>query len=311
MARSDVQMRIFTRHETSIGTDEFLTYFTRAQAHDFRRLVSESFAHVGRDVAVYTDHVEDRSGTTFGLWNIGALCAGAEAREWPVLIEDHIRRVTTPTQHLDDLSAEEFAAGLYLRIVDASTIPNPEALPLKRELAPGLLEVVSVDLPDAVATPPADELLAHGPLDGLVDRARANLRALLHSGDIRREFVGRKGGRTVVVTGDPYFTASLALLLSETLERFSGESDFGRGVLVAVPFRHQLMYRVVDGPDAAVALDEMFRNARLAHHEAPGPISPHVFWVRNHRWIQVTSIEGGKPKIRRSADLTEALAPVD
>jgi hypothetical protein len=305
-------MRLFRRTEThgGAGADEYLTYFTREQAHDFRRLVSDSFALVGRDVSVFTDHVEDRTGTTFGLWNIGALCAGHDARDWPVLIDDHIRRVTTPTQHLDELSAEEFVSGLYLRIVDETTLPNVEELALKRELAPRLIEVVSVDLPDSVATPPADELLAHGPLDELVERGRRNLLALLASGEIQSEIVGaRRGGRYVTVTGEPYFTASLALVLSEAIEHFSGETDVGRGVLVAVPFRHQLLYRVADGPDADRAIDEMFRVARLAYHDEPGPISPHVYWVRNHRWVQVTSVEGGKPKVHRTADLVQALAP--
>lgn len=311
MARSHVPMRVFKRSDTRGRADEYLTYFTREQAHDFRRLVSDSFAHVGRDVSVYTDHVEDRTGTTFGLWNIGALCAGADVRQWPVLIEDHIRRVTTPTQDLDDLSAEQFAAGLYLRIVDATTLPDPDDLALKRELAPGLLEVLSVDLPDSVATPPAEELLTHGPLDDLVERGRANLRALLASPEITREIVGaRTGGRYVAVTGEPYFTASLALVLSEAVAHFSGESDAGRGVLVAVPFRHQLLYRVIDAPDAGRALDEMFRSARLAYYDEPGPISPHVYWVRNHRWIQATSVEGGKPKVHRTGDLADALVPL-
>ena len=74
-------------------------------------------------------------------------------------------------------------------------------------------------------------------------------------------------------------------------------ADQGRGILVAVPDRHQLLYRVIDAPTAASALREMFDAARWAFDEASGPLTPNVFWVRNRRWSQVTSVDGGKPRV--------------
>ena len=76
-----------------------------------------------------------------------------------------------------------------------------------------------------------------------------------------------------------------------------GEVDRGRGILVAVPDRHQLLYRVIDAPTAASALRDMFDTARWAFHEASGPLSPNVYWVRDRRWAQVTSVDGGKPRV--------------
>ena len=37
--------------------DDHLTYFTVAEASDFRRLVERSFAGAGRDVSVYSDRI--------------------------------------------------------------------------------------------------------------------------------------------------------------------------------------------------------------------------------------------------------------
>ena len=87
--------------------DGHLTYFTVAQANEFRRLVAASFADVGREVDVYPDRIEDRGGTTIGLWNIGALCAGTDEREWPQLIDDHVRLVATPARELSDVTEAE------------------------------------------------------------------------------------------------------------------------------------------------------------------------------------------------------------
>jgi hypothetical protein len=291
-------MRLFSRRTPPRQVDEHLTYFTTAEADTFRELVRASFADVGRDVEVYTDHVDDRTGTTFSLWNIGALCAGRELHDWADLIDDHVRSVTTPTRVLEDLTPDELEARLYVQLVDAASVADPDLVGYAREVAPRLLEVISVDLPDAVVTPPEEDLKARGSLVGLLQRGRANLRSLLAADDVRAATVAREsGGRFTTVTGVPFFTASLALILPETIERFSRERDEGRGVLVAVPFRHQLLYRVIDGPDAAVALDTMFELARHRFMTNAGPVSPEVYWVRNHRWVPVTSMDGHRPRV--------------
>ncbi len=288
--------------------DEHLAYFTAAQAWEFRRLVERSFASAGRDVSVHTDHVEDRGGTTFSLFNLGLLCVGAPSDEWSALIDDHVRLVTTPARDLSELSQQELETGLYLRLVEAASVPDPDAVAYARAVVPGLLEVLSIDLPDSVATPTREALEPHGPLGALLDRARENLLALLDSDGIRAEQIGDGSrGRYTAVTGDSFFTASLALLLAETIEKFSGVDDWGRGVRVAVPCRHQLLYRPINGPDAEAALHHMLENAVLGFAANAGPLSPDVFWVRNRRWTQVTSWRGGNPRVLRSTGVRDAL----
>ena len=300
-------MRLLSR-STPRQSDEHLTYFTVSEANDFRRLVGRSFAAAGRDVVVHPDHVEDRSGTTFRLWNIGVLCIGAEPHAWPGLIEEHVRLVTTPARDLADLSQLELEARLSLRLVEASSVPDPGSLAYARVVVPELLEVLSVDLEDSVATPSREELTGRGALGELITRGRENLRALLAGDGLRAESDDEGGrGRFTVVMGDSFFTATLALLLPETVARFTGEDDWGRGVLVAVPCRHQLLYRTIDTADTADALQRMHRAALRGFSREAGPLSPDVFWVRNRAWSQVTSWEGGKPRILRGTGLRDAL----
>ena len=92
------------------------------------------------------------------------------------------------------------------------------------------------------------------------------------------------------------------------MERFSGDDDWGRGVLLAVPSRHELLYRPIDAADARVALQHMVEAAFLGFQDEVGPLSPDVFWVRKQKWVQVTSSAGGKPRILRGTGLREALA---
>ena len=289
--------------------DGYMTYFTAEQADEFRRLVARSFAAVGRDVDVYPDRVVDRSGTTIGLWNIGAMCLRADAAEWPQLIDEHVRLVATPAHDFSDVTEAELGAGLSLRLVDAGSVPDADGLGYARVVAPGLLEVLAVDLGDAVATPSREELAGRGTIAGLVALGRANLRALLDSDTVRSGTVGSDGsGRFTAVRGESLFTASLALVLPEAMERFSGDDDWGRGVLLAVPSRHELLYRPIDAADARVALQHMVEAAFLGFQDEVGPLSPDVFWVRKQKWVQVTTSAGGKPRILRGTGLREALA---
>ncbi len=289
--------------------DEHLTYFTLTQADELRRLVARSFAAVGRDVDVYPDRIEDRGGTTLGLWNISALCAGADASEWPQLIDDHVQLVATPARALDDVTAAELASGLRLRLVGVGYVPDPDSLGYARLVAPGLLEVLTVDLGDAVATPSREELNGRGTIARLVERGRDNLRALLHSGAVRAHTVGQEGrGAFTAVRGESLFTASLALLLPETMARLSGDEDWGRGALVAVPSRHELLYRPIDASDARIALGDMHHVTLLGLDGEVGRLSPDVFWVRRQSWVQLTSSVGGKPRILRGTGFREALA---
>ena len=289
--------------------DGYMTYFTVEQADEFRRLVARSFAAVGRDVDVHPDRVVDRSGTTIGLWNIGAMCLRADEAEWPQLIDEHVRLVATPARDFSDVTEAEFGAGLSLRLVDAGSVPDPDALGYARVVAPGLLEVLAVDLGDAVATPSREELTGRGTIAGLVALGRANLRALLDSDTVRSGTVGSDGrGRFTAVRGESLFTASLALVLPEAMERFSGDDDWGRGVLLAVPSRYELLYRPIDAADARVALQHMVEAAFLGFQDEVGPLSPDVFWVRKQKWVQVTTSAGGKPRVLRGTGLREALA---
>jgi hypothetical protein len=300
-------MRILKRTSRAPLVDEYLSYFTIAEARELRRLVEASFARAGHDVTVHVDHVENRRGTTFGLWNIAAFCRGADRSQWADLVDEHVQRVTTPPRGLGALSPEELEAALYLRLVDAGSVPDADLLGYARQVAPGLLEVLAVDLPDSVVSLRRDDLAELGTLRELLDRGRESLRATLADDGVAARTVTEAGSPFTVVTSPSFFTASLALILPDAIERFTDEVDRGDGVLVAVPDRHQLLYRVIDDPSAAGALDDMFELARWAFDRSSGPLSPNVYWVRALRWAQVTSVDEGKPRIWLRGELESVI----
>jgi hypothetical protein len=300
-------MGILKRTSRAPLPDEHLTFLTLVEGRELRRLVEAAFAKTGHDVTVHSDLAVDRHGTSFALWNIASLCRGVDRREWPGLIDEHVRLVTTVPCGLDDLSRDELRDAVHLRLVAAGSVADTQLIGYARQIAPELLEVIAVDLPDSVATLDREDLAATGTLAELMERGRANLRRVLETTQIEPTTVPAGRGEFTSLTGDSFFTASLALLLPDTVDRFTGEADRGYGILVAVPDRHRLAYRVVDGPTTGDALRRMFDWARAGWDGSAASLSPNVFWVRDRRWSQVTSVDGGKPRVWLRGDVAGAI----
>ena len=302
-------MALFRRRKADEPRDEALTFMGESQAATLRTLVREVFAEGGREVTVYADHVVDDSGGQFGLWNLAALCAPEPQSKWRRLVEGHVQRITAAQPDLDELSDEDFLSSLYLRLVEANSLPDRGFYPYARDIGDHLVELLSVDLPEMITTPPEEALARRGEIHRLKAAGLANLRTVLDQPSVGVQTIEALGsGQFTVATGESFFTASLSLILPEAIERFTEERDLGRGVLLVIPFRHQLAYRVIDGNDCAVALNNLFRWAMLGFGDAPGPLSPHVYWVRGGEWVQVTSFdEDGRPCVDVSEELAEAL----
>lgn len=271
-----------------------------------RSLVREVFAEAGVEVVVHADHVVDDGGMEFGLWNLALLCVDQPASAWPETVAAHVDNVRRPTPLLTDLSEDELRRSTYLRLVEGTGVPvdwDPSA----RLIGDALRVALSVDLPTTVMTPDAQQWARIGGSDRWREIGTANLRALLVSDDVVHQVVDTGDeGRFDVVMGDSFFTASLALLGEELVQRFAPRTDTSRGLLLAVPFRHQVAWRVVDGPEAAVALLHLFRFALGGVTDSPGPLSPHVYWVRGGEWRQLTDLSGESASVIMDPEL-EAL----
>ncbi len=289
-----------------------------AQADRLRALVRTVFAEHGREVTVYADHVEDDQGTQFGLWNLAALCHGEVEREWRELVQRHVGALIAPKPTVEDLSDDELRSMVRARLLERGALPRPEWHPHAVELAGQLVEILCVDLPDSVLTPAEVEFSRRGgALGPWLDAGRANLRAELAATELEHEHEqvtpgGGLGGFEVLMA-DSVYTASFALFLPEMLAR-AGRADQGRGVLVTLPSRSQVAFRVVDGdgPDHAMAVQHLFRFAMAGYDDAPGGVSPHVYWVHAGSWRQVTGFdEQGRPAIHVDEELGRALGLLD
>ncbi len=309
-------MGLFKRSKPASPPDEHLP-LTQEQAVALRALVRTAFAEEGLEVVVYADHLEDDTGRKLGLWNIAALCKDEPERAWPDLVRRHVAALAAP-EDVEDLSDADLRTGVHLRLVERAGFPDPTWHPNAVAFGEDLLAVLSVDLPETVTTPREDYWTDRGGLDSWMGTGRANLLAVALSDELEHQVIGPPDGDGAfdVVTGDSFFTGSTALMVDHLVRRFGPIPDdldaavqgSPLGVLVAAPFRHQVAWKVLDGTqDGALALNNLFRFAMLGYADAPGPLSPHVYWVRGDDWRQVTHIVGDQARVDVDEELARAL----
>jgi hypothetical protein len=305
-------MRLFRRGRgRPAATDQHLTFLTREQASRLRALVQEAFAAQGRAVTVHGDHARDEQGMHFGLANVAAQCQAAPSEaEWPDIVAAHVRRLAAmaATDVLADVTPDRALAQTYAMLYAASPALNPESgYGYAREALPGLLEVLAFDSPDSFRLLTDGEVDRLGGVTTLREAGRANLRALPVES---AERVAPAGGVEFdVLSGESVYTASRALVLSDTLGQL-GQAAPRRGVLACLPSRHQLAVHPLGGDDPAIEpLSEMAHFAHAGYSQGIGRLSPHVYWWHDGGWEQVSTVRDGRVDLHLSSGLLAAPGP--
>jgi hypothetical protein len=266
------------------------------QAARLRRLVHDELAHRGVESHIFSDHLQTAD-HEIGLHNLARTIAEEEPARWPQVVAHHLDLMLEPTGS-EDLSDDDLQRRVYLRLLQ----DGPELrsmFPRALHPAPELTVVLCIDYPERVAMVDQSFYEARGGLERWWGAGLANLRDLLDTEDLERFAVGEGDSplpRFDIVQSDSVYTASLALVLPELLARHS-QHDLGRGVLVAVPDRKTILFRVVEGAEALPAIGEMARVAHAGYASAAGALSPHVYLVDAAGWHQLTQTEGDRISI--------------
>lgn len=273
-------MGMFRRRTPS--TPEPALPLSAFQARRLHQLVSEAFDEQGVAVHSIGDHVVDERGRGLHLRDLASECAAEPVTRWPELVRRHVGVAVTPGPTLEQLTEHTLHESCVLRLVPTGSLP-PGWDPRAPRITDELTSVVAVDLGSEALTASADALHERAPHLPWRERALANLRLRAADLPVHHE----EGPDFDVLVGESGLTASLALVLDEVLARI-GRTDRGRGVLVGVPYRHQLVLRVVDGPVGVETVTRIGDFVRSTHSVAPGPVSPLVHWVREGTWYPVT-----------------------
>jgi hypothetical protein len=288
--------------------DETFAFFSTSQAALFRDLVRQGFAEAGLEVTAYADHVVDSSGRVFGLGNVAAECHNDERgeRAWREITSRHTDRIVRATDApspFDTMRPAELYAATYVRLMPTRDL-HQVRVTYAREVSDDIREVLNVDLPESVATYLDEHVERFGPLADLRRAGLANLRTVTFD---QHEVLEHQGGRVDILLGDSMFVASTLVVLADVLAGLGIPPPGPRGVFVAVPFRHQLAFHVLHDATAIPSLNVMAAFARAGYDDAPGPVSPDVFWWRDGVLERLTVNEPDGIRIEVGPELTDVL----
>jgi hypothetical protein len=280
-------MRIFRRGR-SRGPEELpgdgepdadFPFLTVGQAARLRARTRAAFAEAGVESTIHGDHLTASDGWTFGLHNLFAGChaeAGGE-RAWPKVVRAHVAKAVRLRSEPSpaDLPADKLLAHAFIRVCGAGTLPSLDRMGYHRRLGGDLLELLAYDTPDAVAYLSDDEV---GRV-GVHDLRAAGVENLLTEPFGQVHWLSTpERARFAVLLGDSVYTASRLLVLDDVLRRALGEVDTPNGVVVSVPNRHQLAFHLPADAQVLSAVEGMVRFTLEGYQDAPGGVSPHVFW---------------------------------
>lgn len=120
---------------------------------------------------------------------------------------------------------------------------------------------------------------------------------------------GPGGSSFTGLSGSSFYTASRAMLLPGLATQLTGKAvREDLGWLMTVPNRHQLAWHVVEDAAGIGAMQGMARFAANGHLNAPGPVSPHVYWWNGTGYEQLTHMAEDKVSIRPSPAFQAVLA---
>ena len=272
-------------------TDLALTFFSISAANEFRSLAARVFADIGVRVVIHPGHAVDESGRQFGFWNVAALCAQQPRDQWRDTLLKYLttvlERMNAPSP-FDGLDLAEAEYRTYSRLYDAESVPSLENY-LHQEFAPGIVEMLALDLPDAVAIFKHEDARQLGGFAALRSHGVANLEELPVESFETLPTPG--GGSFYALLGESVYTASRALLLPSLATTLSGDAPNEHGWLMSVPNRHQVVWHVIEDDTVIHAVQAMTSFTRLGFSDSPGPLSPHVFWWNGSSYEQLTQID--------------------
>ncbi|WP_369777088.1 hypothetical protein [Streptomyces sp. R33] len=278
----------FFRSKSATSYDPHLPALTARQAEHLRELVHRHHADQGAQVTVTGDCVHAPQGTR-ALHNLAEFVRRADPRDWPRIVEQHFTALDNASRSTAD-APDRTLRGAYLRLVPEDAIP-PQAAPsfsYARRIAPGLLETLALDLPDAVRILDDQDVARIG-LEALRTAGRANLVAEPVEYETTRM---QSGGLLHIVSGESMFVASKALVLDELVRSVTGSPLPDDGALFTVPSRHHLVFHPLADHHVVDAVNDLAAFGLGAYQDNnPGPLSPRLYWWRQGAVTSLTQID--------------------
>ena len=223
-----------------------------------------------------------RNGRSLGLLQLAQHCHLRPRDDWRGLIAAHLR---TMTAHLHDIVAPFSVFDLRIRLVPDAPDDSVMLRALgARPFAEGIVQVLAIDVADAVRCVPVSEITDLG-WDEDEAWASASVQTELFEVPEEVHTIDIGGVDIVHVFGERPFTASMVGVVDRLVAEVAHIAD--TGAIVSMPLRHSLLVHPIDDAGVRTAIAGMIPITRQLFKQGPGSVSPHLYWWRagGLQWI--------------------------
>lgn len=277
--------------------DPHLPALTLDEAEIFRAKVGAFVRSIDPVAVIEGNMIRGDRGLRAGLDNLARKCGLLEQHQWDDLIAEHLttsygRSVSGET---DEPSLESLLAEPVWRLYDLNEdlgFTCHYAQPFCGDLS----ILITANLDDYVAI--ATDQIA-GKVDDVEDwfkRGRQGLLDHLEDETFSIDLVPGATSQLYAAKSASMYTASMATVMQDALSSWIGQDPTGKGVVFATPFRHVMLFAVIDWPvqeEAVLAvLEDMMSVAIPAFHQQPGPISPNAMIWHDGIVLPLTEVNG-------------------
>lgn len=284
--------------------DPVLAPLSVAEAADLVRLAMRAASERGLHARYDGDGaLVTEDGMVAGLTNLARAVSGQRRRDWNEIVSSHFDRLSENLQNPPDLPAD-LNRNLYLRLVADDGIPD-EWAEAATEVVPGVLCVpatYSDSFGNSAVSMHFDVSRLGMSREQAIQLGLANLRRLSDE----MQYLHHDGAEVAAISGT-LFTASRALVLDTVLRETLRVENPSYGVLVATPVRDLLLVHVLRDRTVVPAMDLMVTVTTQSYSEHAGPISPHVYFVADGQWQQVTQYVDGAIRIVVDGAMADAV----
>ncbi|SIO15684.1 hypothetical protein [Agromyces cerinus] len=225
--------------------------------------------------------IRSTAGAEYGLANLTLTCLSLPRWRWRRQIRNHVASIVAGTadQQPFDLTDPEIRVGLRSRLMPENGLPWN--LDYARRIAPGLLEVLCVDLPATVGFV-SDESIAGHDAEALFALGRSQLQ--FERIDAREEIAP---GLTALV-GESFFVASRVLDPRFMAAELEGAP---RGVAFFAPGRSELFIAPISGAESVEPITALARLAsRLDPASRPGSLSGALYFTDGTQFQRISDV---------------------
>jgi hypothetical protein len=255
--------------------DPHLPRLTIAQAGRLRGLAASHFIRDGVKVRSKGDSFTEGD-WVYDLHNLADKCRAAGPDAWPELVAEHLSGLRKALQNPPSEDTVRERAFRRLLPADMEFPGGMDGFRYVRSASEGLIEALSVDMPDTVALINDDDVARIG-LDELRRTGEANLLAEPVDYNV---ITSESGGKVHTLSGGSFFVASKALVLAETMHAKAGFAPPEDGVMLMVPTRSLLLFYPLRDSTVFDSIQAMVGIGLQAHDDGPGQLSRRLYWWR-------------------------------